>query len=316
MFLARSVALLSAVAVLVGAQPGMTQPAVTSLRLGIIPSITAAQAYYAEQMGFFKKHGLNVEIQTMNSGASIAAAVAGGSLDVGFADVVSITNARERGLPFSYIAAGILNTSEFPLSGLLVRADSAARDAKSLNGQTIAVNAVNTFSTVATDAWVDSNGGDSKTLKFIELPLPQMASAVAQGTVQGAFAGEPFFTMAIARGDLRVAMFTKGGIAATYMPSGWFADAGWIQKNKAIAAQFAAAMYDAAVWANANRQAVAPILVSSLKLPEAVARGLSAPPYYGEALRVTDIQPVIDAAVKYGAIQTPFRAQDLIASLR
>jgi NitT/TauT family transport system substrate-binding protein len=249
----------------------------------------------------------------MNSGSAIAEAVVGGSLEAGFSDIVSIANARARGLPFEYIAAGILNTPEFSQGGLIVRADSQVQNGKALGGQVVAVNALNSISSLEAQVWIDANGGDSKTVKFIEAPLPQMPVAVANGTVAAAVAGEPIFAMAVARGDLRVVRFTKSGIAPTFMLNGWFADAGWVEKNRAAAAQLAGAIHDAAVWANANRAGTERVLVNELKLPAAIAQSLVAPPFYGNALRAKDLQPIIDVAVKYGAIQKPLHAEDIIA---
>jgi NitT/TauT family transport system substrate-binding protein len=315
MSLIRSVVLFALIGITVGANsPASSQPASsTAVRLGVIPSIGAALAFIAQERGYFERHNLKVELVPMNSGSAIAEAVAGGSLEAGFSDIVSIANARARGLPFEYIAAGILNTPAFPQGGLIVRADSQLQNGKALGGQVVAVNALNSISSLAAQVWIDATGGDSKTVKFIEAPLPQMPVAVAQGTVQAAVAGEPIFAMAIARGDLRVVRFTKTGIAPTFMLNGWFADSGWVDKNRAAAAQLAAALHDAAVWANANRPGTERVLVNSLKLPPAIAQSLVAPPFYGDALRATDLQPIIDVAVRYGAIQKPLRAQDLIA---
>jgi NitT/TauT family transport system substrate-binding protein len=315
MSLIRSVLLFALIGITLGANsPAGSQPApAAAVRLGVIPSIGAALAYIAQERGYFERHNLNVELVPMNSGSAIAEAVAGGSLDAGFSDIVSIANARARGLPFEYIAAGILNTPAFSQGGLIVRADSQLQNGKPLGGQVVAVNALNSISSLEAQVWIDANGGDSKTVKFIEAPLPQMPVAVANGTVQAAVAGEPIFAMAIARGDLRVVRFTKTGIAPTFMLNGWFADTDWVDKNRAAAAQLAAAMHDAAVWANANRSGTERILVNSLKLAPAIAQSLVAPPFYGDALRARDLQPIIDVAVKYGAIQKPLRAQDLIA---
>ena len=87
-----------------------TQPALSTVRLGIIPIEAGAEPFFAADMGFFKKHGLNVEMHAMQNGSSIASAVAGGSLDVGFADTISIASAHARGLPFIFLAPGLLNS--------------------------------------------------------------------------------------------------------------------------------------------------------------------------------------------------------------
>lgn len=315
MFRIRSIVLLALIGIVaVASNPANAQTATAAtVRLGVIPSIGAALAYIAQERGYFEKHNVKVELVPMNSGSAIAEAIAGGSLEAGFSDIVSIANARSRGLPFEYIAAGMLNTPAFPQGGLIVKADSQLQTAKALAGQVVAVNALNSISSLEAQVWIDANGGDSKTVKFIEAPLPQMPVAVANGTVQAAVAGEPIFAMAVARGDLRVVRFTKSGIAPTFMLNGWFADANWVDKNRATAGQLAAAIHDAAVWANDNRPGTQRVLVNSLKLPAAIAQSLVAPPFYGDALRATDLQPIIDVAVKYGAIPKPLRAQDLIA---
>ena len=295
---------------------GLPASADTTIRLGLIPSILSAQAYYAEQLGYFKKRGLDVQLQPMNNGAAMASAVAGGSLDIAFAEPVSLGNGDLHGLHFVYIASGIMNTPAFPAAGLLVRADLGINDAKSLNGKTIAVNAINTLSSISTQSWIDANGGDAKSVKFVELPLPQMTSAVDAGTVQAAYAGEPFFTIAKNRG-MKVVTFTRGAPAATYMASGWFADQAWVEKNRTTAIAFAEAVREAAAWANANRPAAATLLEAALKLPEGALRNLSQPFFFDEApVQPALIQPILDAALKYNALAKPVRAEDLIAKLK
>lgn len=45
-----------------------------ALRVGVIPSDFAAQAYYAKDMGFFTKANINAEIIPVKSGPAAAAA--------------------------------------------------------------------------------------------------------------------------------------------------------------------------------------------------------------------------------------------------
>ena len=46
--------------------------AATTIRLGVIPAEPAAEAFYGIDMGFFKKQGIDVDLQVMNSGAAMA----------------------------------------------------------------------------------------------------------------------------------------------------------------------------------------------------------------------------------------------------
>ena len=288
----------------------------SALRVAIQPSLLCTQAFCAKQMGIFKKHGLEVETQVLGSGAAIAAAMVGGSIDIGFGDPISLANGRLRGFNFAYIAAGFLNSPRYPTTGLLVRQDSGITDGKSLNGKTIGVNAINTLSTVIVQAWADKNGGDARQIKFIEVPFAQMVQDVDQSTVAAAFAGEPFFTIGHNRG-LKVLLFQPPVPASTFMASGWFATDSWIAANHDTATAFSAAVREAAIWANANREAAAAIVEKELKLPDGTLHNLTTAPLFGEQLvDVQLIQPILDAAVKYNALAKPVHGSELIAKLR
>ena len=52
------------------------------LRVGAAPADAFAQAWFAQDLGFFTKAGLTVDLQNFNSGTAAASAVVGGSLDI------------------------------------------------------------------------------------------------------------------------------------------------------------------------------------------------------------------------------------------
>jgi len=287
----------------------------TTVRIAVQPAIVCMQAFCALKQGMFEKHGLKVETQVLGSGAAIAAALAGGSIDIGAADPISLANGRLHGFDFEYVAAGFENTPQFTVVGLLTRPDSGITDGKSLNGKTIGVNAINTFSTVVVQAWTDQTGGDGKSVKFVEVPFPQMVQDVDTGIVAGAFAGEPFFTIGHNRG-LKVVVFRPAAPAPSFMSLGWFGMGSWIAANRTTARAFGDSIREASVWANANRDAAALVLENTLKLPDNSLHNLVTPPYFSERpLDPALIQPILDAALKYGAIGNPVHADELIAKL-
>ena len=76
------------VAILITTAPAAAQsPAPASIVVSTNPIDSGAEVYYADDMGFFAKAGLNVQIQPGANGAAIAAAVAGNAVDIGYADV-------------------------------------------------------------------------------------------------------------------------------------------------------------------------------------------------------------------------------------
>lgn len=292
--------------------PSIVRAQAVTVKVGVIPAEPAAEAFYGIDMGFFKKAGLDVELQVLNNGASVAAAVAGGALDIGFCDCVTIASAHARGIPFFYIAPGILNTDTAPTFGIIVAGNGPIHTAKDMNGKTFAVNAINNISHVPVLAWIDNNGGDSKTMKWVELPLPAIPDAIEAGRIDGGVEGEPFIQAAVAKGE-RAIFMDKRAIAPRFMLSGWFATKSWLESNRATAVKFIAAIRETADWANKNQAASAPILSKYTKTPVAVIekmhRGL-----FAEQLRASDLQPIIDSAVKYGVIPSRYPATDLFYS--
>jgi ABC-type nitrate/sulfonate/bicarbonate transport system substrate-binding protein len=76
--------------------------------------------------------------------------------------------------------------------------------------------------------------------------------------------------------------------------------------------QFNRVLRDASAYANAHRAEVVPLIAAFTKLePALVARTMKGAS--GDYLEAKDIQPMIDATAKYGVIDKPFNAQDLIS---
>lgn len=283
------------------------------VRMGLIPSITAGQAFYAADLGMFSRAGLDVQFQFMNNGASIAAAIAGGSLDVGFSDMISISSAHLRGLDFAFIAPGYFNTEEAQGYAIVVRGDSPIRTAKDFNGKTLAINAVQTISQLVIEAWIDGNGGDSRSVKFVELPFAQMVPSVQQKTVDGCTPGEPFVTGALDDG-MRAFILNRNGLI-DYTTAGYFARRAWIDANPDVVARLVSAIREASLFANRRPMPAeaASILSKYTKVPLAVVKGLRLQPKYGVDLKPAQVQPLIDAAVKYGILPKAFPATEILA---
>ena len=146
-----------------------------------LPIDQGAQLYYAQDLGMFKRAGLDVTVQTANYGTQVAAAVAGGAIEIGQSNIMSLCVAYERGLPFSLIAAAGLYSSAKPTSMMIVAKDAPYKNAKDLSGKTIAVNGLKSITQVSVLAWADATGGDSTQLKFAEMPFSEMEAALTSG---------------------------------------------------------------------------------------------------------------------------------------
>ena len=144
---------------------------------------TSTPAVYAIKAGLFRKAGLLADIAGMSSGAAASAAVVGGSAQFGLSSLVTIIGAHVKGVPFTLVAAGGLITSGVPYAQAIVKKDSPIKTGRDLNGKTFAVPALKDLNTIAAQAWIDQNGGDSRTVKFIELPSSAFVPALEDGRI-------------------------------------------------------------------------------------------------------------------------------------
>jgi NitT/TauT family transport system substrate-binding protein len=282
-----------------------------TLKIGTIPIDPTAEVYYAQELGFFKKAGLNVEITPFTSGGAIAAAVVGGAVDIGLTDAVSMTSAHARGIPLTYLAPAGIYKKGAETYLIAVPENSPIKTAKDFNGKTIAINGLKNINEIPTDAWIDNNGGDSKTVKFVEMPYPAMLPALDAKSVDGVAIVEPFMTFAAAKGTYRLISLTEKNLAPQFAVAGWSTTTDWARKHPDLAKKFVAVMNETARWANANHTESAKILSAIAKMPPDVANKMERA-YYGERLDPVLLQPVIDATAKYGVISKAFPASEII----
>jgi NitT/TauT family transport system substrate-binding protein len=290
--------------------PTVAQSTAT-LRIGMIPIQPAAGVYYAQENGFFAKAGLNVEITQNPSTPALASAVLSGTYDISYATVATLATAHSKGLPFVMIAPGISDSSVHFGGAIMVSMTSTLKTAKDLNGKTLGAAGLNTIAEYLPRAWIDKNGGDSSTVKFVEMPFPVTADAIAAGRVDGAYMVEPFVTIAELKHLAKIMTLGDDAISPSeYLATGWFTTAEWAKAHPDAVLRFQRAMAEAAAWANANPDKVAPILAKDLKVdPALVAQARK--PYYPDKMLPAQIQPWIDITAKYEKFPT-FRAADLI----
>jgi NitT/TauT family transport system substrate-binding protein len=308
----RGVALFALLALCILATPPARAQTPVSLHVGTTASEVGAEVFYGVELGYFKRAGLDVQLEILPNGGAVAAAVASGAVDIGLSDVMSVINAHARNVPFVYIAPGLETSITAPTSAIIVARDSTVREAKDLRG-VIAVSGLNNIAQIAAMVWIDRNGGDLKQVKFIEMPFPAMPPALAAGTLQAASANEPWLTAATDRGD-RVIFEDHNPIAPRFLLGGWITTRDWLAQHQPTAAAFATAIRSIAGWSNLHRAETAPILSKYTKLPvELIGRMHRG--NFAEHLDPALIQPVIDAAAKYGVISARFSAADLMKDM-
>jgi NitT/TauT family transport system substrate-binding protein len=304
------IAALLALSSFTAAVPGGAQtPA--SVKVAMIPIEPAAPVYYAKENGFFAKAGLDVDIDQNPSTPAIASALLAGTYDIAYGTVPTLAQAHAKGLPFVLIAPGIEDGPTHFGGGIMIGVNSTMKTGKDFNGKTIGTAGLNTIAEYLPRAWIDKTGGDSTTVKFIEMPFPVTPEAIGTGRVDAAYLAEPFVTIAEKKNLAK--LLTAGDEAISpsgYVSTGWYTTLQWARAHPDLVAKFQRGIAEAGAWANANKDKVVPILAKDLHADPAIVAQATRP-YFPPALTAALVQPFIDITAHYAKF-APFKADEII----
>jgi NitT/TauT family transport system substrate-binding protein len=278
------------------------------VRIGTSLSDPFLEPYYGQEQGFFTSSGLSVDVQSLNNGSTIMAALLGGALDVGNTDLIQLTNAYNRGVDVCVIAAGAIYDSGKPTISLCVNKTSPYNSAKDLEGQTIAIPNLKSTGGIAISEWLVRGGVDLTKIKFFEMLFPEMGPALTAGRVAAALNGEPFLTDA--KNDIRRIANPYDYVAKNFYTGVWYARKSWLNANPAAGKSVVNAMYATARWANSHQSDSAVIAAKLTKLDVQKVRSFVRNTF-GTSLDAKYAQPLLDLAFKYKLIEKPAQARDL-----
>jgi NitT/TauT family transport system substrate-binding protein len=281
------------------------------IRIGYAPVELSAAFFAAIEAGFFKKAGLAVDAQPMSTGAATIAALIGGTIDVGDANVVSMAQACERGIPVAYVALDGLYSAANPADALVVSASSPIATARDLNGKTIAINVLNGIAYIGVRSGIDHDGGDSSTIRFVEMPFSVMPDALLAHRVDAILVSQPELRRATEAGS-RVLSYPYNAIAPRFLVAGWLGVRTWVKGNVAVARRFHDAMLEADIWSNQHHDRTAQFVQKYTKVDLATVQSMTRA-VFPERSDMSLAQPVINAAAKYGLLKSAFPAADLFS---
>ena len=84
------------------------------------------------------------------------------------------------------------------------------------------------------------NGGDSSTIKFLELPISAVADSIAAGRVDAGGLIDPELQSGIDSGKIQWLARDFDAIALRFMYTGWFTTTGYVARNTSTVSAFVA----------------------------------------------------------------------------
>src|SRR5580700_5764819 len=163
--------------------PVGAQTAPETILVGASSDDVVRPLLYAVDAGLFKKAGLDVQLVKLTNGAAVAAAVAGGSIQLGKGSALTPVQAYAKGIPF-IVTANLANySSDSPNIAMVVQNSAPIHVPKDLIGKTIGMVGLNDSNTLGVYAWLEKGGVDLTSVKFIELGNSAGAAALEANRV-------------------------------------------------------------------------------------------------------------------------------------
>jgi NitT/TauT family transport system substrate-binding protein len=279
------------------------------LRITGVATDDTTPVQYAIRNGWYQKAGLDVEFIPTSSGTVATEAVISGTYELGKGSPIAFLIAHLRGLPVTLVGNSNVWNPKAPISLMLVAADSTAKTGADLNGMTLSSSALNDINELAMTAWIDKTGGDSKTIKWIEIPNSAAGTALAEHRTAATMLQEPQLTAALETGKVRVLAPAYSAISLHMVSGVYFAQPEWAGKHAATIKKWVRVTYDAAAYTNAHHAETAAMMAEVTKIPLEIISKMSR----NTAATSSDpsyLQTVIDVAAKYKNISRAFPAKE------
>lgn len=208
MFTQRTPALLRGLMLLALLSPLVA--AAEPLRIGWVYAMANAPALVAQERGFFREQGVNVELRRFNSGPLIIHALQAGDLDMAYIGVPPIYQAVEHGLDVK-----IVSKVNYGQAALIVNVDSPIKTLQDLRGKKIAGIRHGSGMDILLRGFVlkEKAGLNPDTdVKIVNMPSKMMEASVYRKVVDAAFTWEPYVSMAVLTNHARVLLDMNAAI--------------------------------------------------------------------------------------------------------
>jgi NitT/TauT family transport system substrate-binding protein len=274
----------------------------TSIVVGSLPVIDTAGLQVAIKEGYFRQAGLNVTVRSVTQSTAAIPDLLHGSIDViAGGNYVSFFEADANGtFPVEILAPAIDCTAD--TYGVVAMPSSGITQPAGLAGKTIAVNLTQNIQTLTTSAVLAADGVSASSLHYVQVPFPDMVTALQANRVDAISAVEPFLSAALAAGGQLVTS-TCTGPAADFPLSGYETTQSWAQNHASAARAFQQALQKGNAYADAHPAVVRALLPSYTSITAKAAAGMPLGSY-PDTLTVAAIQRVA-ALMRSGGLATP-----------
>jgi NitT/TauT family transport system substrate-binding protein len=269
------------------------------LNISVLSAADLAPLYLANQDGFFKQEGLEVNITVAASGAATITKLVAGEADIIFSSYVGLFVAQSKNAADIKLVADAVSAAPNSLM-LMATPNSSVKTVQDLAGKKIAITAPGTASDTLTKAIMKANNVDFSKVTWVPMGFPEMPTALSKGDVDAAFMSEPVLTQAAKTTGATPIVDVASGPTADFPVAGYAALGKFASENPKTVAAFQRAMKKATD-ETTDRAKVEPIVVKYAKVDADTAALITLPNYHS-TMDPRRLQRVPDLLQEFGLI--------------
>lgn len=272
----------------------------------VVNNMAHLPVFYALDFGLWSDRGINADVQTLGSGADIAAGLESGQAEFGSVNGgTGVAPQRASGLLTKLVAPynnDATNAKYVDWIGIVGRVDRGiTEDPNSVVGKTFGVTGGGTPRAYLR-AWLEKNALTEDDIEIVTMGAPDMRTAIVNGDVDVVVPWSPFRTAALLDlGDNGIQV--SGGESLVLSAIGLGAVDGQMEAKRDVFKRMIEGVVEATFLIRQDPAAAAPVVLSFIEgvSEEAVI----------EAIKENTYDPRVSICTRYGAELT---AQQLVAS--
>lgn len=274
-----------------------------TVRVAALPIAETGALWAAIDEGIFAEHGLEIEVVPAQGGANAIPALLSGDIQFAIGQPFGPIRADQQDLGIVIVGNYANSLAEGDdVNGVVALGDAGITRPADLAGKTVSVNTLGAAGDLTIRKAVDDDGGDSSTIEFVEVPFPDVPAQLEAGTMDAAWAPDPFRGMIVGGGGVQVMAPYQVTIPGLTVLTNITTQA-LLDEDPELVAAYSQAMAEALEWAAANEDAVRAAIATNLEIPEEAAAGITLPTFTWD-LGGAGIEELGDLAVEYAYIET------------
>ncbi len=274
----------------------------TAVRVAALPIAESGALWAAIDEGIFEDHGLEIEVVPAQGGANAIPALLSGDIQFAIGQPFGPIRADAQDLGVVIVGNYANSLAEGDdVNAVVALGDSGIMRPADLAGKKVSVNTIGAAGDLTIRKAVEDDGGDPSTIEFVEVAFPDVPAQLAAGTMDAAWAPDPFRGMVLGDGGVSVVAPYQATIPGLSVLTNITTQA-LLDEDPELVADYSAAMSEALEWASENEDAVRAAIATNLEIPEEAAAGITLPTFTWD-LADAGIEDLGTLAVEYAYIE-------------